>query len=324
MRVTSEPNIVQIFVILVIGGLFFLLLGTFMIFMVAPEYPLPKQLGLVVLGLGSYTFAIGSAVNYFRSTPELTVTLDDICIKYIHKSVMIKTNDISEIHLNQKSEYKFLFFGMPMESTIIKLKNGTSFIFWDFLYDRFGRIKNAINLSIDPNKNQKLEELKKKKGSIIKPIDNRELTSEHFKSIKGNGIFNFYGLVLSVMLGAILYNMNEENMIRGIVIYLLFVGLSEYHLHYFRVSENYFQIRNFIWFWKSKTFRLQDIQEIIHEHPTKTPESIRVRLKNFHTTHLQPAGSYTEKHWLQLIDKLEELNVRVRSEYYEKGYRNKD
>lgn len=319
MKVTSEPNVVQIFVILVAGGLFFILLGTFMIFMVAPDYPLNKQLGLTATGLGLYAFAIAAAINYFKSTPEVIVTLDELRIKHIYKSETIKSDDISEVLLNQKSAYKFLFVRMPMESTIVNLKDGSSRIFWDFYYDGFGRIKNALNLSIDPNKHQKLEELRKKSKEIVKPIDKRELATENFIDFKGNRLFNFYGLVLSVFLGYMLFNMNEENMIRGFVVFAILVGLSGYHLHYYRLSDNYFQVRNFIWFWKSKTFRIGDIQEIIHEHPHNTPESLRIRLKNFHTSNLQPAGSYRGKHWKELFKHLRRLNVKIRSEYYDEN-----
>lgn len=319
MKVRSEPNVIQIFVILVVGGLFFILLGTFIIFMVAPAYPLNKQLGLTVIGLGFFAFAIAAAVNYFKSTPEVSVTLDELRIKHIYKSEIIKSDDISDVLLNQKSTYKFLFVRMPMESTIVNLKDGSSRIFWDFYYDGFGSIKNALNLSIDPNKHQKLEELRTKSKEIVKPIDKRELLTENFINFKGSRIFNFYGLVLSVFLGFMLYNMNEENMIRGIVVFTLLLGASGYHLHYFRLSDNYFQVRNFIWFWKSKTYRIEDIQEIIHEHPHKTPESLRIRLKNFHTSKLQPAGSYREKHWKELFKHLQRLNVKIRSEYYDEN-----
>ncbi len=316
MKVRSEPNIVQIFVILVAGGLFFILLGTFMIFMVAPDYPLNKQLGLTATGLGFYAFAITAAIHYFRSTPQVIVTLNELQIKHIFKSETIKSNEISEVLLNQKSLYKFLFVRMPMESTIVILKDGTSRIFWDFYYDGFGRVKNALNLSIDPNKDEKLEELRSKSKAIVKPIDSA-LASENFIDFKGNRLFNFYGLVLSVFLAYMLYSMNEENMVRGIVVFTILVGLSGYHLHYYRLSDNYFQVRNFIWFWKSKTYRIEDIQEIIHEHPHNTPESLRVRLKNFHTSNLQPAGSYRRKHWKELFKHLQRLNVKIRSEYYD-------
>lgn len=316
MKVRSEPNVVQIFVILVVGGLFFFLLGTFLIFLIAPDYVFEKRLALTAIGIGIYAFAIAIVVDYFKSAPELVVTLDELWIKHIYKSEIIKTEEISEVLLNQKSLYKFLFIRMQMESTIVNLKDGSSRIFWDFYYDGFGRIKNAINLAIDPNKHQKFEERNKKSKEIVKPIDKRDLSIEMFIDFKGNGIFNFYGLILSVMAGVFLFNLNEENIIRAIVIFLILIGLSGYHLHYFRISDKYFQVRNLIWFWKSNTYRIEDIQEIIHEHPTNTPESLRIRLKNFKTSHLQPAGSYRDKHWKELFEQLNKRNIPFRTEYY--------
>jgi hypothetical protein len=313
MKVKSETNVVLVFVVLVVGGLFFILLGTLMIFVIAPDYPLIKQLGLTATGLGFYAFATAAAVNYFKSTPEVIVTPDELRIKHIYKSETIKADDISEVLLNQKSLYKFLFLKMPMESSIVKLKDGSSRIFWDFNYDGFGRIKNALKLSIDPSKQGKLDEIRNNRKKIVKPIDKRELATESFIDYKGTGILNFYGLVLSVFFGVMLYNMNEENMIRGFVIFTILVGLSGYHLHYFRLSDHYFQVRNLIWFWKSKTYRIKDIQEIIREHPHNTPESIRIRLQNYYTSNLQPAGSFREKDWKELFEHLRRLNVKIRS-----------
>jgi hypothetical protein len=317
MKVRSEPNIVQIIMILVVSGLLFILLGTFIIFMIAPDYPLSNQLVLTATGLGLYTFAFAAAVNYFKSTPKVIVTLDELQIKHLWKSETIMTDKISEVLLNQKSLYKFLFISMPMESTIVNLKDGTSRTFWDFYYDRFGRIKNALNLSIDPNKHQKLEELRSKSKEIVKPIDKRELAIENFIDFKGNKMFNFYGVFLSVMAGILLNTMTEENVIQGIVIFTFLLAVSGYHLHYFRLSDKYFQVRNFIWFWKSKTYRIEDIQEIIHEQPHNTPESLRIRLKNFHTSNLNPAGSYRGKHWKELFKHLHRLNIKIRSQYYD-------
>ena len=317
MKVKSEPNIIQIFVILGAGGLFFILLGTFIAFTVAPDYPLDKQLGLTAVGLGLYVFAIASSISYFKSTPEVVVTLEEVRIKHIYKSETINTDEISEVLLNQKSPYKFLFVRMQIESTIVVLKDGSSRIFWDFFYDEFSRVKNALNLSIDPNKYQKIEELQTKKKAISKPIDKKELATESFIDFKGNRMFNFHGLLLAAMASIFLYRMTEENMIRGIVIFTILLGVFGYHLHYFRLSDKYLQVRNFIWFWKSKTFRIEDIHEIIHEHPSGTPESLRIRLKNFQTSSIQPAGSYRRKHWIELFKHLKRLNVKIRSEYYD-------
>jgi hypothetical protein len=315
MKVSSNPNIVQILVVFGAGGIVFVSLGTFIIFIVAPEYALNKQIGLTLIGLGFYTFSLFASIGYFKAAPSITVTLDEVSIKYINKTKTIKTEEIKTIRLSQKSYYRFLFFSVPMESTIIELKNGDSIVFWDFLYEQFGGVKNALNLSIQPDKHEKLNEIRKSKRKI-ENVSSESLRSENFISLKGNGLLNFYGLVLVGMFGFLLYNLNNENYVRAIIIYPLIVLGSGFHLHYYRISDNYFQIKNHIWFWKTLTYKLEDIIEIIHEHPTNTPESIRVRLKNYYTTSLQPAGSYKDKHWKELKAELEKKNIKFRSEYY--------
>jgi hypothetical protein len=130
MKVTSNPNVGQILVILLAGGLLFFLMGTFLIFIVAPDYPLTKQLGVSLVGGMFYIVAFLGSVNYFKSAPEITVTLDDIVVKYLFKRIVIKTDQVQTIHLSQKSDYQFLFIGMQMDSTIIELKNDKKLIFW--------------------------------------------------------------------------------------------------------------------------------------------------------------------------------------------------
>jgi hypothetical protein len=241
--------------------------------------------------------------------------LDDIVVKYLFKRIVIKTDQVQTIHLSQKSDYQFLFIGMQMDSTIIELKNDKKLIFWDFMYEDFGRVKRALDLSIKPDKLERLNALRREKAKVT-PINREDLSTENFVALKGNGIFNFYGILLVGMLGVFIMGIDRENYLRSIFGYIFIVFGVGFHLNYFRISENYFQVKNHVWFWKTFTYRLDDILEIIHEHPMRSPESIRIRLKNFHTSGLQQAGSFTEKHWIDLKERLDKLNIPFQSEYY--------
>jgi hypothetical protein len=217
MKVTSNPNVGQILVILLAGGLLFFLMGTFLIFIVAPDYPLTKQLGVSLVGGMFYIVAFLGSVNYFKSAPEITVTLDDIVVKYLFKRIVIKTDQVQTIHLSQKSDYQFLFIGMQMDSTIIELKNDKKLIFWDFMYEDFGRVKRALDLSIKPDKLERLNALRREKAKVT-PINREDLSTENFVALKGNGIFNFYGILLVGMLGVFIMGIDRENYLRSILV----------------------------------------------------------------------------------------------------------
>jgi hypothetical protein len=81
------------------------------------------------------------------------------------------------------------------------------------------------------------------------------------------------------------------------------------------MSDNYLQVKNYLWFWKKTTYRLTDINEVILEIPGKLSESARIVLKNYSAS-LNPAGSLKNRHWIEFMDDLEKKGIKVRDELY--------
>jgi hypothetical protein len=81
------------------------------------------------------------------------------------------------------------------------------------------------------------------------------------------------------------------------------------------MSDNYLQVKNYLWFWKRTTYRLIDIKEVILEVPGRMSESARVVLKNYSSS-LNPAGSLKNKHWIELMEDLEKRGIKVRDELH--------
>jgi hypothetical protein len=204
---------------------------------------------------------------------------------------------------------------MPMESTSIMTKDFTETIIWDDNYRniadikfRLEKIKNGLktgefkpDLEEDPRRT---------------PID---LRLKNFIEVKGNGFLNvnaliFWGFILFwlVMVGPKLTE-NIGDIWLTILIVGFFFCLMGYQLNYYLLSDNYFQIRNHLWFWKRKTYRLIDLKEIVFEEPHRLSKSVRVRTTDYKTT-LHPGGSLRDKHWLELRDNLERKGVEVRDE----------
>jgi hypothetical protein len=95
----------------------------------------------------------------------------------------------------------------------------------------------------------------------------------------------------------------------------MFYGLMGYQSNYFLMSDNYLQVRNYLWFWKKTTYRLTDINEVILEIPGKLSESAIIVLKNYSTS-LNPAGSLKDRHWIEFMEDLKKKGIKVRDELY--------
>jgi hypothetical protein len=110
--------------ILILGTavIFFGLLGTFIIFDIAPEYELTKRIPLTLLGLGLCLFSLLSLRHYLKEAPKIVISTSRITVKSVFRSVEIPLADIQDVGLRQKAPMMFIFMRVPMESTIIKSK----------------------------------------------------------------------------------------------------------------------------------------------------------------------------------------------------------
>jgi hypothetical protein len=85
------------------------------------------------------------------------------------------------------------------------------------MYEDFGRVKRALDLSIKPDKLERLNALRREKAKVT-PINREDLSTENFVALKGNGIFNFYGILLVGMLGVFIMGIDRENYLRSILV----------------------------------------------------------------------------------------------------------
>ena len=101
----------------------------------------------------------------------------------------------------------------------------------------------------------------------------------------------------------------------GITLFgLVWFFLNSFFMHYFQVSKNFLVVRNHNRIWKRKAYRINNIQEVVFETKQKWPNCLRVITKDFKTS-LYPAGTLTDKTWLQLKDRLERNQLIVNSNF---------
>lgn len=311
----------QALLILGSGVFFFALVGTLIIFFVAPEYALLKRIGVTLLGLGSYLFAVLSLRHYLKETPKIIISTSAITIKWLFHRREIPLLDIAGVGLKQKSPLFFVYMTFPVESTVIRSKQHGEIIIFDPYYENINSLKltlekifekiNRGDVDVDVLANIKAR-------PEVKELNPDDIRLERFKAYQGNWLLNlnsifFFGfLIFSV----VMFNVDRVGsfLFANGMIY----GLVGYQSHYFCVSENYLQVRNNLWFWKRTTYRLADINEVILEIPGKLSQSARIVLNNYATS-LNPAGSLRQQDWIEFMDDLEKKGVKVRDELYLKS-----
>ena len=108
--------------------------------------------------------------------------------------------------------------------------------------------------------------------------------------------------------------MLDNGLYIGITLFgLVWFLLNSFFMHYFQVSKIFLVVRNHNRVWKRKAYRINNIQEVVFETKQKWPNCLRVITKDFKTS-LYPAGTLTDKTWLQLKGRLESYNIKVRNE----------
>ena len=84
-------------------------------------------------------------------------------------------------------------------------------------------------------------------------------------------------------------------------------------MNYFEISKKYFVVKNYYFFWKKNIFHITEIKEIVFESHGKQPNTLRLISKKFNSKSY-PAGTLTNKIWLDMKTELESKNIIVRNE----------
>lgn len=200
-----------------------------------------------------------------------------------------------------------------MEASALYFKNGTVKYIYDDMYSNSWEIKSFIKqIVIDKNDTFEITD------SIIKELESH---NEFFEVFKGNPLTSMRGITLwgIIIFFAFIILSAKEITSLGIIImppFLLFIVIvSSRLMHYFKVSKNYFVVKNHNFIWKQHIYKIADLREIVFETQGKQPNSLRVITNDFKSK-LYPAGTLRNKNWLELKKNLEKKGIRVRNEIY--------
>jgi hypothetical protein len=256
------------------------------------------------LSIFSWAFAFYVIYFYFNNSPSIKINSSSINLNKLGKLETVEFSDVETVELKQKSSISFLGRSYLAESTILKLKSGQQLIIWDDFYRNIDDLKrrlNDIKSTLNPNRvTQKppIQESVIPSNEIFKCIKGRLLTNFEFLTFLAIGIMMFF-VIFMVPNAPTLF-------LLGVVVVIFFLIANQ--LHYFKISDVHFEVKNHIYWWSTTTVSIKDIQEI-----SSFGIGIKV-MKNDFSSNTFKAVTLRAKHFEELKIIFVKLGIKYRSE----------
>ena len=261
-------------------------------------------------------------IKFMNCFPKLNMNEEGI--KFSTFSTFSKYNwcEIEKIELTGKKEYG-TFFKRQMEAITFYFKNDSEKNFWIDQYSNSSEIRVYLE-----NKQKSLfqkvttienthSEFDDKNNQITK-IDSKEkkiFNNDHILS--DNRIFIYIIVIINFIFTFKFYSEIAEKAIISIIfiniLFLILFGFITYTNNYFIITEKNIIVKNNIWFWKQKLFRIADIKEVAIEQHHRTPILLRIITKNYKTYVIAGSGLKNST-WEKLSSHLMQKNIKVRNE----------
>ncbi|MFA0962750.1 DUF6585 family protein [Roseivirga sp. BDSF3-8] len=266
-------------------------------------------------GIGMLVFGLLVAVYYLKTLRKIKLTDSGIHLSGILSSSFIAWNEIQETYLSGKQGESFLWITMPFEAITVVLKNDEPVILLKNYYRNNEELCQAIN-HINQQKKQQvrpnLTGFKPSRLSLPGYVNPAGLTS-----YKGNHFFTFNWLFVYACLTASFFILFldipivSKLIMTGMV--LLLCVLLSIQLYYFEADKDFLIVKNHIWPFHQRAFRLSDITELVIESPHQRSHTLRIITSDF-KNRVYGAGSLRNKTWRQFIVDMEKQGIRVRNE----------
>lgn len=188
----------------------------------------------------------------------------------------------------------------------ITFKNGETRHIFDVFYSNAHILKQYIAFRFSDKKNFEPEAI----DCVTTYIE------EHFYKFTGNLLLSMRGIFIMIILLIPVFaekTVNSPENWKFYSIAFIVILLLSFQFNYFELNSEYFRIRNQIQFWKSKTYLIKDIKEIVLESNGKAPHSLRLILNDYKSK-IFYASSLNDSKWKELQKELRKRNIIVRNE----------
>ena len=289
--------------------------------------------GTLVAGVALLLSLVYVYVYYMANAPDIEIDANSITFN----SKKYQWNEIEKIEFTGKFKAKYYWTSWnQLEGMCLTFKGGEKKYIFDRMYSNSPEMKNFIQNRIQV-KNATLEEeeqvilptksttisqtLSKHETPLIQnnPIDKTMLKNPIL--FKGNFLFSIHGAlsIIIVLFIPITCLIDQQIDLSGIersapLLILLFM-LNIRTLYYFGITEGELIVKNHLLFWIKKTYRLEDIRDIVLESSGKLPNRMRIIFKDYRTKKIY-AGTLWDRDWRALKIALESSGVSVRDELY--------
>jgi hypothetical protein len=309
--IETQRHPLKFYATILFGFLFFIALGSLLIFIgldnEANNQSKNKHIIMPIFGSLVYLFAIWMVYSYWKNSPKITIDKNTIKIG----NETFRLNSIKDVILTGKMPFRFII-SFPMEGTAILFNDGREKILFDDMYSNSYEVKSFLEQVIIKKQEFKISKLKK--------VNKNELRFENTEIFKGNQFISLRGISFWGLIGffTILFLGKETSMTLGGIIFFTLFGsfwfvMNSWFMHYFELTKKILIIRNHIFIWKIKIYSFSDIKEVVFETQGKQPNCMRVITNDFRNK-LYPAGTLSDKTWLEMKKRLETRGVKVRNE----------
>lgn len=277
-------------------GLFFLHIlktGTF-----AFKDYLSLPFSLLTLFMAFFTL-----VRYISRTPSIAVEGD--MIRFGKKRYLLI--DIEHVYIIGKVRFPYIIDHRVLGGTLV-FKNGDKHTFYQELYSNGWKLKYFLDQVIV------------KKQSYTEPAPANRYAHEliepgvEFKGspfTSGRSLFTWF--IFLILLDCLLKDPGNAALLFWLSFLFALFAINVATVYFFEVTDEFFIVRNHIFFWKKHVYKLDEIDQVIFESTGKAPNGLRVTTKDYRTK-LYWASTLNRKTWLAMKQLLDEKGVLVKNE----------
>ena len=305
LRITSKRHPVTFYLTVFIGALLFLVLGIILLPSDINPYNTalqsPKGTLIIVSSL-LFLNAFYLIFRYYKNAPNIIV--DTYTISF--NKQIFKLEELVGIELTGKQPFPYII-NHSMEGAAFYFKNKQVKYMYNDIYSNSSEIKSFIKQIVIDKKG-----IFQITDSTVKAA---EMDKDNFTLFKGKQLTSVSGIALWSLILFVAYiiiteKFNLERTLSLLTLGLIWFAHSSWWMYYFKVSENYFVVKDHNFIWKESIYRITNIKEITFETASRKPNCLRITTKDFRIK-LYPASTLSNKKWLELKDNLETKGVKV-------------
>lgn len=312
VSVSTRRHIFKFYLTLFLSSLFLLTIGVFMLYLFIDELDKPHSLGGRCFFLAAGLFVVFVTFHlphrYFRNSPGITV--DATGIRFNQE--FYGWADLEELQLTGKQPFRIFMGNFPMEGMMLRFKDGTVKYTFDDVYANAPEIKSFIQTVVVEKRDPE-----KRRSQHPNTQSSTENDGELFK---GNQFTSFHGIILWAvalsLLTFITMALSEQHPGRAAAVALFLAGwffLFTHPMNYAVLTPGYLIVKNHNLPWKSHTYPLGKIKEVVFESHGNQPNCLRIISTDFRNK-LYPCATLRDKTWLALEKRLTEKGISVRNE----------